>query len=139
MEIYKYSYDTKEFKAICDSNLTGKERDKAIDEYIKKYGEKVSIADYFNDSQRKRSWRTNYSYKCFGEVGNCIERLVKGELDYDDSLTYCNTREAFPEDLVESRTDWYDMKCYADGLAFFIDSLKMEIANGTIVVNNLSV
>ena len=135
MEIYKYYYNTKEWKDLVnDSSLKGKVRDLAIDNHIKTKGEKVSIQDYFNDHQRN-GWYNDkgYSYKCFGEVENCIERLIKAERDFDDDLSYCDAIERHPEDLCESRTDWEDMKSYADGLYYFIESLKSEIAEGKII------
>lgn len=36
---------------------------------------------------------------------------------------YENYRNSFPEDMTESRTDWDDMKSYADELANFVDTL----------------
>lgn len=137
MEIYKYYYNTKEWKNLVnDSSLKGKARDLAIDNHIKTKGEKVSIQDYFNDNQRNSfSWYNDkgYSYKCFGEVENCIERLAKAETDYDDDLSYCDARERHPEDLCEERTNWENMKSYANGLCYFIESLKSEIAEGKII------
>jgi len=133
MEIYKYYHNTKEWNEILNSPLKGKERDTAFYNYIKEHGEIVSIKDYFQDFQRK-NWRTDYSYKCFGKPENCIERLAFGEIDFDADLLYCDTSERSPEDLTESRTDWDEMKSYADGLERFIDNLKGEIANGTIVL-----
>lgn len=137
IKIFKYQHDTNEWsKLINDSSLKGKEREKTIDGFIKKNGQEVSIQDYFNDFNRDSFCRKNYSYKCFGEPENCIEKLVCGELNYDEDLSYCNARNHFPEDLCESRTDWDQMKEYANGLAYFIDSLKSEIANGTIVAQS---
>ena len=135
MEIYKYYYNTKEWNDICNSKLMGKERDKAFEEYIKKHGEKVGIKEYFNDSERNSFWKDNgYSYKCFGEAENCFERLAMGEIDYDEDLSYCRASSHNPEDLCESRTDWDEMKSYADGLSYFIKQLKCEIASGKIVL-----
>lgn len=134
MEIYKYFHDTKEWHNIVNAKYRNNEkREQAIGNFIKKYGTKVSIKEYFNDFQRKNGY-TNYSYKCFGETENCLERLAKGEIDYDDDLSYCGLSERHPEDMVECRIDWNEMKSYADSLASFIDTLKNEIANGKIVL-----
>lgn len=133
MDIYKFYPSTKEWSNIVNSNMKRKEIDAALDKYIKENGEKVSIQDYFNDHNRN-SFSIDYSYKCFGDATNIFERLAKGEIDYDNDLNYLNVVKKSPEDLIESRTDWDDMKSYADGLASFIDSLKYEIANGTIIL-----
>ena len=137
MEIYKYNPQTKEWRDILNSSLKGKKREDAFDEYIKKFGEKVSIQDYFNDDNRN-DWSTDYSYKFFGNAENCIERLVKGEIDWDEDLCYCLRLERSPEDLIECRTDWNEMKSYANGLVYFINSLKREIASGKLTINTIS-
>lgn len=134
MEIYKYYHNTKEWNEICNGKLKSKEREAAFDNYIKEHGEKVSVKDYFNDGDRD-GWRDKtYSYKCFGEAENCFERLAKGEIDYDNGLSYCSVSNKFPEDLIEERTNWNEMKSYADGLYYFIERLKREIASGKIVL-----
>ena len=133
MEIYKYFNNTKEWNNFVNSKLSGKERNIAFDNYVKKHGTKVNIKEYFNDYDRNNRWKDlGYSYKCIGDADNCIERLVKGEIDYDDDLMYCSVVNKFPEDLCESRTDWDEMCAYADGLNNFINQLKSEIANGKL-------
>jgi hypothetical protein len=137
IKIYRYYYNTQEWRnLINDPTLKGAKRDIAINDFIVKNGTEVSIQEYFNDFNRKSFRDKGYSYKCFGEAENCIERLVYGEREYDEDLLYCDTRESSPEDLCESRTDWDSMKNYADGMARFIESLKSEIAAGTIVAQN---
>lgn len=137
MEIYRYDYTTKEWNDIRNSNLKSKERDAAFDDYIKSKGKKVTLVEYFQDGNRD-SFDLNcdrgYSYKAFGEPENCLERLAKEEIDYDTDLLYCSMHKKFPEDLCECRTDWDQMKSYADGLYYFIESLKGEIASGKVKV-----
>lgn len=53
MEIYKYTYDTDEWKNIRSSKLEWEERENAFNEYIKTYGTKVTVQEYFKDSWRK--------------------------------------------------------------------------------------
>lgn len=133
MEIYKYYNNTKEWNEIVNSKLGDKERNIAFDNYIKKHGTKVSLKEYFNDHDRNRCWKgLGYFYEFFGEAENCIERLAKSEVNYDSDLEYCSVVKNFPEDLCESRTDWDEMKGYADGLESFISQLKSEIASGEI-------
>lgn len=121
---------------MVNSGLKGKERDKAIEEWVKTHGKTISIKDYFNTYDRYSYYGHQYPevYTCYGTPENCIERLVYAELQYDSDLSYCWVREASPEDLIESRTDWDAMKSYADGLADFISALKSEIAEGKIIL-----
>ncbi len=137
MEIYKYYHNTKEWNEICNSKLKSKEREAAFDNYIKTKGQKVTLQEYFRDYDRNgfNVYKArNYAYKCFGEAENCLERLAREETDWDDGLSYCSAKSHNPEDLIESRTDWDEMQSYADGLYYFIESLKREIAEGKIVV-----
>jgi hypothetical protein len=134
IKIYKYDPNDKGFQAVVNDNtLKGKKRTEALDNWVKENGTEVSIKDYFNDCYRN-SWRKDYAYRCFGKAENCIERLAWSEIDSDGDLSYCSTKENFPEDLIESRTDWDEMKNYADGLYYFIESLKSEIAEGKIIL-----
>lgn len=134
IKIYKYDHNDKGFQAVVNDNtLKGKKREEALDNWVKENGTEVSIKDYFNDYYRN-SWRKDYAYRCFGKAENCIERLAWSEIDIDGDLSYCSTKENFPEDLIESRTDWNEMKNYADGLYYFIESLKSEIAEGKIIL-----
>ena len=45
-------------------------------------------------------------------------------------------KERNSEDLIESRTSWEELKSYADEMYYFIDEIKSEIANGTIIISN---
>lgn len=135
IEIYKYTYDTNEWKNICNSKLQGQERQNAFNEYIKTYGTKVTIREYFKDFRRKDDYYTKISYKCFGKPTNAIEQIVYAETDYLDNLSYLSAKDNHPEDLIESRTDWEDMKDYADGMYYFIQDLMGDIANGVITLN----
>lgn len=136
IKIYKYDHNDKGFRAVVnDSTLKGNKRTEAINNWIKANGIEVTIKDYFNDYNRDSVYNV-YSYHCDGNPENCIERLAYAELEYDGDLSYCSVRKNSPEDLTESRTDWDEMKNHADGLAYFIDSLKSEIADGTICVKS---
>lgn len=134
MEIYKYRNNTTEWEEIRNSGLKGKERETAFNDYIKRTGQLVTAQEYFNDNDRLRGYYTNIHYQCFGECKNFIDRLVYGEIEYDSQLYYILARDRHPEDLIESRTDWEEMKGYADDLADFIESLKNDIAKGLIII-----
>ena len=135
MEIYKYTYDTNEWENIRNSKLQGQERENAFNEYIKTYGTKVSIQEYFQDFRRKDDYYTKISYKCFGKPTNAIEQIGYAEIDYLDNLSYLSAKYNYPEDLIESRTDWEAMKDYANGMYYFIQDLIGDIANGVITLN----
>ena len=134
MEIYKYRNNTTEWEEIRNSELEGKEREAAFDDYIKRTGQLVTVQEYFKDNDRLHGYYTNIHYQCFGECKNFIDKLVYGEIEYDSQLYYITARNNHPEDLIESRTDWEEMKSYADDLADFIENLKNDIANGLIII-----
>jgi hypothetical protein len=46
-----------------------------------------------------------------------------------------NVKSNHPEELIESRTSWNEMKNYADGLYWFIDSLISDVAINKIMVS----
>ena len=132
MEIYKYYKNTEEWENIHNSKLEFNERMKLFEEYAITKGIKVTLQEYFDDNNRDY-YKKDYCYKCVGKPSNIGERLVYAEIEYDDSLNYCYVMRHRPEDLCESRTDWDDMKTYADGLAYFIEDIKDAIANGEII------
>lgn len=132
MEIYRYNINCQEYKAIRNSGLVGVERENAFNECIKKIGTKLSLSEYFNITDRVVKFGDDVHYMAFGKPNNILEELAYGELDYLSELSYCDLIDCYPEDLIESRTDWQAMKGYADGLASFIDRLKCEIADGRL-------
>lgn len=137
MEIYKYNEsltETKEWQDIVNSTDSYKERDKLLDELIKKNGNEVTVQEYFCDGKRisRYSCDSKYLYKCFGKPSNLFERLAFSEIDYDDDLSYFNLKKYHPEDLTENRTCWEELEYYANGMYYFIEELKHEIASGNI-------
>lgn len=139
MEIYKYNRsltETKEWQDILNSTNSYKERDKLLDELIKKNGNEVTVQEYFSDGKRisRYSCDSKYLYKCFGKPSNLFERLAFSEIDFDNDLCYFDLKKYHPEDLTESRTDWEELKDYADGMYYFIEALKHEIASENIKI-----
>lgn len=135
IKIYKYNRNDKGFQAVVNDNtLKGKNREEAIDNWIKDNGTEVTIKDYLSDYWR-HSFYKDYSYLVLGKPENCIERLAYAEIEYDCDLSYCTVREHSQEDLIESRTSWDEMKDYADGLYRFIDSLISDVVIGKIIVS----
>ena len=137
IKIYKYCkniHNTEEWKNVVNNNISYKEREKLFNEISIKYGKEVTIQEYFSDYNRL-SWIKDYNYIMVGEPNNVIEKLVSSEIG-DYLLTYCNMRERSPEDLIESRTSWEELESYADEMYYFIDEIKSEIANGTIIISN---
>ena len=135
IEIFKYNPSSAWFKDVVnDSALKGKKRDIAIENAIKEHGVQISIVEYFKDLKRN-SWGKDYCYACYGEAEDSIERLVNAEINYDESLTYLSAKNNHPEDLIESRTSWDEMKDYADGLYWFINSVISDVVTGKIIVS----
>ena len=134
IEIYKYTTSSTWFKDVVnDSTLKGKERDIAIDNAIKEHGAQISIIEYFKDWNRNSCFK-DYCYACYGEAANSIERIVNAEINYDAGLTYLDDKNNHPEELIESRTSWDEMKDYADGLYWFINSIISDVVTGKIII-----
>ena len=136
IEIYKYTYDNDEWENIRCRKLERQEKEKAFDEYIQQKGTKLTIQEYFQDFFRRDNHHNKTSYKCFGKPTNAIEQIVFAETDYFDNLSYYTMSYSFPEDMIESRTDWDNMKDYADKMCYFINDLIDDIAEGKIIVND---
>lgn len=126
MRIYKYNPNCEEWVNIRKSKLKGKDRDNVIHECMAKIGTELTLEEYFSLPSRNSDWRKGVCYGCVGKPDNVLEELAYAEMEYDYGLSYCHVRENNPEDLTESITDWDEMKEYADGLALFIDRLKMK-------------
>ena len=134
IKIYKYSPSSIWFKDVVnDSTLKRKKRDIAIENAIKEHGVQISIVEYFKDWKRN-SWGKDYCYVCYGKAEDSIERLINAEINYDEGLAYLSAKNNNPEDLIESRTSWDEIKDYADGLYWFIDSVISDVAIGKIII-----
>lgn len=62
---------------------------------------------------------------CVGEPETIQEKLIQRV--YSNSVVYERMSKEFPEDLVEGRTSWDDLKRYADDMASFINELTRMI------------
>ena len=133
MKIYKYNPNCKEWEDVRNSKLVGIERKNAFNECIKNIGVELTLQEYFATYPRESDFTKGISYCCIGEPTNILERLAYSEIEYDNELSYIHRSKASPEDFVESRTSYEDMIDYADGLAYFIDSLKDEIGRGNLI------
>lgn len=70
-----------------------------------------------------RHWTyEGYFWHVEGTPESIVEELVNWKLGFS-KIDYSSIRKNFPEDLIESRTDWDTMKQYADDLDDFIDKL----------------
>ena len=137
IKIYKYPknvHNTEEWENVLNSNISYKEKEKLFNEISIKYGKEVTIQEYFSDYSRS-SWIKDYNYIMVGEPSNVIEKLVSSEIG-DYLLNYCYMKDRSSEDLIESRTSWDELASYADEMYYFIDEIKSEIANGTIIISN---
>lgn len=135
IEIYKYNPRSIWFKDVVnDDTLKRRKRDIAIANVIKEHGAQISIVEYLKDLNRN-DWGKDYCYACYGETENSIERFVNAEINGDGCLNYWNVKNDCPEDLIESRTSWDEMKGYADGLYWFISSVISDFITGKIIVS----
>lgn len=135
IKIYKYNPRSIWFKeAVNNGKLKGKKRDIAIANAIKENGVQISIVEYLKDWNRN-DWGEDYCYACYGEAENSIERLVNAEINGDGCFNYWNVKNNCPEDLIESRTSWDEMKGYADGLCSFISSVISDFVTGKIIIS----
>ena len=133
MKIYKYNPNCKEWDDIRNSKLVGIEREDAFNECTKNIGEELTLQEYFGIYPRESDFEKGICYRCIGKPTNILERLAYSELEYDDELSYTHMSKSFPEDFIENRTSYSDMIDYADGMAYFIDRLKVEIGNGNLI------
>ena len=62
-----------------------------------------------------------YEIMTDGEPKTIQEKLI--QRIYGDKPTYEDMSENFPEDFIESRTSWDDLKDYADDMKYFINEL----------------
>ena len=133
-EIYKYNPNCQEwYDCVRNAKLDAIERKKAIDECIKKIGTKLTLQEYFSIPYRESDFTKGVCYRCIGKPTNILERLAFSEMESDKDLSYISMSDFYPEDFVESRTSYEDMIDYANGLKYFIEELKDEIAKGRIV------
>ena len=127
MKIIIYNPNTKEWNKFINSlDCKGEERDKAIEAYITKIGQEVSASEFVNNNHSYTNLFGDLCYEFIGEPNTPLEKIVK--FVYSGS-NYINMKSKFPEDFVESRTDWEDMMDYANEMANFINELMEDMAN----------
>ena len=129
MKIIIYNPNTKEWNKFIDSlgcDCKGIERDKAVQAYIVETGQEISVKEFVSNSHLYTSWSGKLRYKFIGEPCNPLEKIVM--FVYSGS-TYINMKSKFPEDFIESRTDWDDMVNYADEMEFFIKEIMDDMVN----------
>ena len=125
MKIIIYNPNTDEWnKFISSLNCKGEERDKVIQDYIIKIGQEISAHEFVKNSYLYTSWSSKLRYKFIGEASNVLEKII--EFIYD-SPSYIHMKRSFPEDFIESRTDWDDMVNYADEMASFIKEIMDDL------------
>lgn len=126
MKIIIYNPKTKEFNDFIDSlHCVGIKRDKAVESYLIKTGKEISVKEFLNNKYNYTHWSSELRYKLIGEPCNPLEKIVK--FIYGSS-SYIHMKRSFPEDFVESRTDWNDMADYADEMASFIEELMDDLS-----------
>lgn len=100
-------------KYDSDENITCKE-------FVKKYA-----SEYY----KLFSWRTRPSYineweiETDGKAKDIFEQMVLMLYNRDDRLRFISYYESFPEDMIEGRTDFDEMKGYAIDMKHFIENV----------------
>ena len=126
MKIIIYNPNTDEWSKFINSlTCDYKERDRLIDNHIVEIGKEISAKDFVNNSHTYTSWGSKLRFRFIGEPTDPLEKLVKYVYDGDN---YIYMKDHFPEDFVESRTDWDDMVDYADDMSRFIRNLMEDMA-----------
>ena len=126
MKIIIYNPNTKEWNEFIKSlDCKGEERDKIIKDHIIEIGKEISASEFVNNNHLYTSWFSKLRYKFIGEPSNTLEKIVT--FVYGSS-SYIHMKRSFPEDFIESRTDWDDMVDYADEMASFIKEIMEDLA-----------
>lgn len=126
MKILIYNPNTKEWDTFIKSlDCKGEERDNAIKSYITKTGKEISAKEFVNNEYEYTRWNSDLCYKFIGEPCNPLEKIVA--FVYSSS-SYIHMKRSFPEDFIESRTDWEDMVDYADEMESFIKEIMEDLA-----------
>lgn len=77
--------------------------------------------EFFNKYGRKPWEKHMHIEELEGEYPKTIvEHLIDRAYFHSGYERYSRS---FPEDICESRTDWYEMKDFADNMGYFIDNL----------------
>ena len=122
MKIIIYNSNTKEWSNFISSlNCGAIQRDKIIQDYIIKIGQEISALEFVNNNHPY----SKLSYEFIGEPCNPLEKIIK--FVYSGS-NYINMKRRFPEDFIESRTDWDEMIDYADEMENFIKEIMEDLA-----------
>ena len=136
MKIIKYNqtlYSSKEWREACEIKKS-KQKEEAFNRLIEKNGDEISLREYFSDVYRMSILHGENSYKFFGEPENAIEKIAFAEQGGGSDLGYILMKERLPEDLVEDRTSWDELKEYADDMYYFIESLITDFEEGKIII-----
>lgn len=127
MKIIIYNPNTDEWNKFIESLTCDdyKERDRLINNHIIEIGKEISAKEFVKNSYDYTHWNSQWRFRFFGEPIEPLEKLVSFVYD---SASYISMKKNFPEDFVESRTDWDDMVEYADQMAYFIEDLMEDLA-----------
>lgn len=94
----------KKYKKEWNELVKNSPRHNAV-EYFKKYGKPQK-----------------YHLILMGMPETIEEKLVEAFYD-DGKVSYINLSDRMPEDFIESRMDFYELKDYADDMKYFIKDL----------------
>lgn len=132
MKIIIYNPHTKEWNEFINSlgcDCKGEERDEIVKAYITEIGREISASEFVNNSYLYTDLFGELRYKFFEEPNSPLEKLIWFVYS---GPNYINMKRSFPEDFIESRTDWDDMVNYADEMASFIKEIMEDLANNKV-------
>lgn len=105
---------------------SNRENELTCREFVKKYGKQFS--EFFSWSNRVNP-ENDYEIETDGNAKDIWELMVLMMLNWENDTGFIHSYEMTPEDLVEDRTDYDEMKSYAIGLARFIERALELLAN----------
>lgn len=94
------------------------EDDLTCREFVKKYGR---VFYRFNSWRNPIRPEQDYDIETDGNAENIWELMVLMMLDRDSDTRFIHFYESFPEDFIEGRTEYSELKEYATDMKRFIE------------------
>lgn len=116
---------TEQNKVLWRNNNRSKEGEKAWADLLEN-AESMSAKEFWDNEYDK--WNYEYPFKSnwfivVGEPESIVDKLVNLKIGETESCYYPHIVLNSPEDLIESRTSWEDLKRLADEMNDFINDL----------------
>lgn len=126
MKIILYNPKTRAWSEFIESlhGIKSPQRDELILKHIEEIGSEITPKEFHDNSYKYTYWDSEIRYKFIGEPKTPLEKIL---VFVYSSASYIHMKKSFPEDFVESRTDWDDMVDYADNMADFIQEIMDDL------------